>query len=142
MKITFLMAIEDRIWNMKKAAELVDSRYPGLIDAEYFSVWDLAVHTEKIPQMELAAKGSDFVFVYFHGGAQSLPDFHLIWKQFAGRPVYFESSIPEELAELMPTSGLTPEQYKVMNSYFSLGTPENYASMMQYIAWPYFDISR
>ena len=138
MKITFLMAIEDRIWNMKKAVELVSASYPGLAQAEYYSVWDLAVHTEKIPQMEASARGSDFVFVYFHGGAQSLPDFHLIWKEFAGRPIYFESSIPEELAELMPTSGLTPAQYKVMSSYFALGTPDNYASMIKYIAREFF----
>ena len=142
MKILFLMAIEDRIWNMKKAAEKVEEQYPGLIEPQYYSVWDLAVHTEKIPQMVEAAEESDFVFIYFHGGAQSLPDFNSIWDRVSdGRPVYFESSLPEEIAELMPKSGLSPSQYKDISRYFSLGTPENYAAMILYTAKELFGAS-
>ena len=134
MKITFLMAIEDRIWNMRKAAEQLEKTHPQLIEADYYSVWDLSVHTEKIADMRKSAAASDLVFIYFHGGANSLPDFHLLWEEFCGRPIYFESSLPEELAELMPTIGLTPQQYKAISSYFALGTQDNYASMLLYMA--------
>ena len=79
MKITFLMAIEDRIWNMRKAAEQLEKTHPQLIEADYYSVWDLSVHTEKIEDLKKSAASADLVFIYFHGGANSLPDFHLLW---------------------------------------------------------------
>ena len=134
-RILCLIATEDRLWNMKRAFRLVQERHPGLVEGTCWSAWNLAAHPEEIPKMLQDAQKSDFAIVYFHGGAQVIPDFRSIWAELTARmPVYFESSLPEEIAELLPQSGLTQEAYQLLRQYFRLADAVNFASMLMLIA--------
>ena len=53
-------------------------------------------------------------------------------------PVYFESSLPEEIAELLPQSGLNEIQYQDIRQYFRLADEYNFTSMLQHIAKQHF----
>ena len=109
IRVFCLLATEDRIWNMRRALRSLENSHSGLVEGSCWSVWDVTTHPEKLPAMMEDAATCDFGIVYFHGGAQSMQDFHLLWGQLAGHmPVYFESSIADEIAEFLTTSGLTP----------------------------------
>ena len=139
IRILCLIATEDRLWNMRRALRTLHESHPGLVEGKCWSVWDLNTHPEKIPQMVEDADGCDYALVYFHAGTQSLPDFHLIWERLAGRmPVYFESSLPDEAAHLLPTSGLSPEEYQQVRQYFRYGDSENFRGMLLHIACHWF----
>lgn len=135
MRILCLIATEDRLWNMKRAFRRVEAACPGLMEGRFWSVWDLCAHPERIPAMLSDGEGCDFGLIYFHGGAQSLPNFHLIWQQLSQRfPIYFESSPPEEVGELLPRSGLNEGQYQAIRQYFRHADEENLSSMLLHIA--------
>lgn len=141
IRILCLIATEDRLWNTRRALRNLNDQHPGLLEGACWSVWELSTHPEKIPQMLEDAQRCDFAVVYFHGGIQSLPDFHLLWKQFVCHmPVYFESSSPDEIAELLPTSGLTVEEYQDIQQYFRHGDEGNFRSMLLHIAHRHFGV--
>lgn len=142
IKLLFLIATEDRLWNMRRALRSVSQSHPGLIEGYCWSVWDLSAHPEKIPEMLTQADTCDFAVVYFHGGAQLLPDFHKLWAQFrAHMPVYFESSLPDEIAELLPQSGLTETAYQQIRQYFRTADEYNFSALLLHIASHHFGIS-
>lgn len=135
IRILCLIATEDRLWNMKRAFCRLNKAQPGLLEGRCWSAWGLSARPEEIPQMLADAENCDYAIVYFHGGAQSLPDFHLIWERLAERmPVYFESSLPDEIAELLPSSGLSPEEYQGVRQYFRWGDVDNFTGMLLHIA--------
>ncbi len=139
IRILCLIATEDRLWNMKRAIRRVEETHPGLIEGHCWSAWGLASNPEEIPKMLEQAQHCDFAIVYFHGGAQLIPDFESIWKQLTAKmPVYFESSLPDEIAELLPQSGLNEMQYQQIRQYFRLADEYNFAVLLQYIAHAYF----
>ncbi len=134
-----LIATENRMWAMRQALRRVEASRPGLVAGHCWSLWELSAHPEKIPDMLDNAASCRFAVVYFHGGAQSLQGFPEVWKRLTGRmPVYFESSLPDEIAQLLPDSGLTQEDWRGINRYFSLGDEPNLAALLLYIARRYF----
>lgn len=139
IRVFCLLATEDRIWNMRRAFRSLENSHSGLVEGSCWSVWDVTTHPEKLPAMMEDAASCDFGIVYFHGGAQSMQDFHLLWGQLAGHmPVYFESSIADEIAEFLTTSGLTPEEYQGIRRYFKYSGEENFRNMLLHIAKLHF----
>ena len=135
INILCLIATEDRLWNMKRALRKTQELYPNLIEGHCFSVWDIAANPDKIPSLLDEIKNCDFGIVYFHGGVQTIPDFDSIWKALIKKmPVYFESSLPDEVAQLLPESGLSAEEYRNLQKYFGFGGEENLTGMLIYIA--------
>ena len=58
-----------------------------------------------------------------------------VWNRLTGHmPVYFESSLPDEVAQLLPSSGMTPDEYQAVQRYFGYGGEENFQSMLLHIA--------
>ncbi|MBR2894682.1 MAG: cobaltochelatase subunit CobN, partial [Oscillospiraceae bacterium] len=120
---------------MKRSLRHLRQTYPGLVEGYCYSVWDLSTHPEKVTQMLQQAETCDFGIVYFHGGAQTLPDFPGVWSKLSAKmPTYFESSLPEEIAELLPQSGLTETEYQNIRQYFRLADEQNFSSMLLHIA--------
>ncbi len=135
IRILCLIATEDRLWNMKRAFRRLAAERPGLLEGSCWSVWDLSADPAKVSAMLAEAEKCSYAVIYFHGGAQIIPDFHKVWQRLTERmPVYFESSLPEEVAELLPASGLTPEEYQGVRRYFRLADEANFAAMLLHIA--------
>ena len=134
-KILCLIAAEDRLWNMRRALLRTEETCPGLFSGSCWSLWDLCAHPEKTPAMLAEAEACDFAIMRFHGSAQKLEGFPKVWQAITRRmPVYFESSLPQEIAELMPDSGLTEEEYRELQKYFRYGDEPNYYGMLLCIA--------
>lgn len=134
-----LIATEDRLWNIKRAFRHLAQTHPGLVEGCCYSVWDLSAHPENIPLLLQDAQSCDFGIVYFHGGAQTLPDFPTVWRTLSDKmPLYFESSLPEEIAELLPQSGLTEGEYQNIRQYFRLADTSNFSAMLLHIAAAHF----
>ena len=134
-KILCLIATEDRLWNMRRALKRVEETCPGLLSGCCWSLWDLCANPEKTPAMLAEAAACDFAIIYFHGGTQMLEGFPKVWQAITQRmPVYFESSLPQEIAELMPASGLTEGEYRELQQYFRFGDAPNFYGMLLRIA--------
>lgn len=141
MRFFCLIATEDRLWNMKKAFRMLQQQYGDAIQGSCYSLWDVCQKPDAYAAMMEEARGCQYAIVYFHGGAQILPDFRGFWKQItAWMPAYFESSLPDEIAELMPSSGVTPEEYRTVQSYFQYADADNFAAMFLAIASARFDM--
>ena len=141
IRLLCLIATEDRLWNMKRAFRRMEDNYPGLIEGHCWSAWSLAANPEDIPNMLEDAAQCDFAIVYFHGGAQLIQGFDKIWNCLReNMPIYFESSIPDEIADLLPRSGLNEAQYQNIRQYFRFGDEYNFAAMMLQIAKEHFAV--
>lgn len=141
IQILCLIATEDRLWNMKRAFQRLQETHPGMMTGSCWSAWNLAAHPEEIPKMMEAGETCDFSIIYFHGGAQVIPDFQSIWNTLSARmPVYFESSLPDEIAALLPQSGLSEAEYRALRQYFHLGDRANLESMLLWIAKARFGV--
>lgn len=132
-KFLCLIATEDRLWNVKRALRNLDGR--SGIAGQCFSVFEVCNRPERYSEMMKTAEDCDFAVVYFHGGAQVLPDFKGFWNRLTARmPVFFQSSLPDEIAELMPSSGLSVEAYRGISGYFAHADESNTQAMFLYIA--------
>lgn len=128
MKFLFIVGTEDRLFYIKKAAASLRQSWPDF-DFDCHSAW--ALQNAKEEDFE-GFSSYDFAFIYFHGGAHLLSHFTLLWdKVVSHMPVFFVSSIPEEMAELMPQSSLSPSVYREMNRYFDVPHQKNYEAMIQ-----------
>lgn len=139
IRILCLIALEDRLWNIRRALRGVEEAHPGLVEGVCWPVDRLAEDPRRMEQMLKDADRCDFAVVYFHGGLQCIPDFHLVWERLAGHmPVYFQSSLASEMEQLLPTSGLKPEEYQAVSEYFQYGDVDNLRAMLLYIAAHWF----
>ena len=66
---------------------------------------------------------ADMAFLASHGSIQNLYCFSRLWEALEGRPVYFTSTMGDELAELLPRLGLEPALYAALDSYYQAGSP-------------------
>ncbi len=138
-KFLCLIATEDRLWNMRRAVQSLRETHEGIIDGSCWSVWELNTNPQKISDMLKEAESCDFAVIYFHGGAGTIVNFHEIWAQLTLRmKVYFESSHADEIAELLPQSGLSAKEYQDIRSYFSINSLDNFRSMLLHIAKTHF----
>ena len=139
--ILTLIATEDRVWNMKRALRRVEEQYPGLMQGHCFSVWDLAAHPEKTALLLEEARQCNFGIIYFHGGIQTLPDFHNLWEKIIQQmPAFFESSLPDEMAHFLPMSRVEEGEYRRLRQFFDYGGEENLTGMLLDIASSQFGI--
>ena len=134
-----LIATENRLWAARRALKRLAASHPDLVEGRCWSVWELAAHPENTPDMLEDAGSCDFAVVYFHGGPQSLPGFPEVWRRLTTQmPVYIETSLPEEIAQLLPESGLSEEHWLEINRYFGLGDEKNLWAMFLHIARRHF----
>ena len=97
------------------------SRYPGAVEGRVYSVRE--VNADAGLERALLADGAaaDMAFLASHGSIQNLYCFSRLWKALAGRPVYFTSTMGDELAELSPESGLEPAVYAALDAIIRRG---------------------
>ncbi|GAU76150.1 cobaltochelatase subunit CobN [Fusibacter sp. 3D3] len=130
MKVLCLMGTEDRLYLMRQALEELKNLTEHVFEGDIYSVWELR-QSPLADQMMSALTTYDFAIVYFHGGAHLMDRFSTFWNGIKNRmPVFFLSSLAEEISELMPQSALNPEAYKRMISYFEVPTLKNYKSVL------------
>lgn len=135
MKILCLVETDDRNYYFQSACMRLEREYPGQIEARCFSTSAIRMQEEVYEEFSRMADACDFAVLYFHGGCANLPDFQKFWKKITSHaPCFFVSTMPEEMAECLPECGLTTEQYRKLNAYFSRPSKENTYRMMLSIA--------
>lgn len=134
-----LIATEDRLWNLKRAFRQLEQCHPGLMCGHLWDARGLAAHPEQMPTVLEEGETCDFALIYFHGGAQVIGEFDVLWHRLRQRmPIYFESALPEEISELLPQSGLDPQSYRAIGQYFHQADASNFQAMLLHIAATYF----
>ncbi len=134
-KLLCLIETDDRNYYFRKALDRLSSEYPGEITGECFSTGEVRMKKEKYASLMEAADTCDFAVLYFHGGCANLPDFPGFWKRIISHaPCFMVSTMTEEISELMPESGLEPEEYRTLDDYFSRPCEENCYQMLLRIA--------
>lgn len=101
----------------------LERRYPGAVEGRVYSVRE--INADAGLERALLADGAaaDMAFLASHGSIQNLYCFSRLWEALEGRPVYFTSTMGDELAELLPRLGLEPALYAALDSYYQAGSP-------------------
>lgn len=130
MNVLCIIGTEDRLFYMKSAFMQLEKEYPNEFNDCCYSVYELR-NKKKYDDMLKKIINYDFAIVYFHGGAHLLGDFPGFWNAVKTiMPVFFVSSIPEEISEFMPQSLLSIDYYKKMAEYFEIPSVDNFKSMI------------
>ncbi|MDD6047004.1 MAG: cobaltochelatase subunit CobN [bacterium] len=141
LKLLCLIDTDDRNYYFRRALKRLAEEYPGEISGECYSPMEARMNKGVQAAIMKAADACDFAVVYFHGGCANLPDFHKFWERVTGRaPCFIVSSLPEEMEELLPTAGVSPEEYRALNDYFSRASEENCYNMLRAIAYNRFHV--
>lgn len=139
VKFLCLIDTDDRIYYFRRALLKLEKEYPGEFEGKCFSPMSIRMDMSKYDELLEFARGCDFALVYFHGGCQNLPDFNTFWNTVTSRaPCFFVSSLPEEISELAPSSGISPARYATLNDYFSRPSEDNIYHMLLYAANVFF----
>lgn len=139
--VNFLCLIDtdDRNYYFQKALKRLAAEAPGDFSGACFSPMEVRMRPEQRERLMELAHTCDFAVVYFHGGCQNLPDFSSFWQAVSAHaPCFFVSSLPEEIAELAPQSGVNAARYAALNDYFSRPTEENVYNMLLRAANEFF----
>lgn len=126
LRFVFLLMNEYRLWGLQKATASLEEKWQGHFAISAFSV--KAVNSDASVQQALfqAVSQADMVFLASHGSVQTLNCFWALWQQICGKcPIYFTSTIGDEMAELLPQLGLTPENYATLDSYYQAGSSQD-----------------
>ena len=130
VKLLFVLMNEYRLWALPQALTARERRYPGLVEGWGYSV--RAVNADAALERALLddAVRADMAFLASHGSIQNLCCFSRLRKTLQGRPVYFTSTMGDELAELLPELGLEPSLYAALDAYYQAGSPEDLEELM------------
>ena len=143
LKLLCLIDTDDRNYYFRHALRRLEQEFPAQVEGQCFSPMAVRMNPTEKERLLQAAQSCDFAFVYFHGGCNNLPDFHKLWQSITSHaPCFFVSSLPEEMGELVPVSGLKAEDYREMNAYFSRISEENTYELLHYAAWNLFGMGR
>ncbi len=143
LRLLCLIDTDDRTFYFQSALRRLQTEFPDEICGECFSPMAVRMDKTKHAALMKAADACDFAVVYFHGGCGNLPDFTAFWKRVTSHArCFFQSSLPEEIGELMPASRLAPSEYQALNDYFSRATEENCYNMLLWIAHGFFDVGK
>lgn len=118
VKLLFVLMNEYRLWALPQALAALERRYPGAVEGRVYSVRE--INADAGLERALLADGAaaDMAFLASHGSIQNLYCFSRLWEALEGRPVYFTSTMGDELAELLPRLGLEPALYAALDSYY------------------------
>lgn len=142
-KFLCLIDTDDRNFYFNSALSRLMKEYPGEISGKVFSPGLVSMSKAERARLMEAAKECDFAVVYFHTSCSNMQNFHEFWEQVTSRGAcYFVSSLSEELSELMPTAGLTVEEYQAISQYFWRLSEENCYNMLLHIAYDRFGVGR
>lgn len=122
VKLLFVLMNEYRLWALPQALAALERRYPGAVEGRVYSVRE--INADAGLERALLADGAaaDMAFLASHGSIQNLYCFSRLWEALEGRPVYFTSTMGDELAELLPRLGLEPALYAALDSYYQAGS--------------------
>jgi len=134
-KILFVSMVDYKAWAFGKALEEMESRYPGRVEGRVY-VSALLNRDERLAEECVAfARECDFLLIGAHGSVQCIGCFREVWEACVDRvPVFFSSSMPEEMAEIIPHSGMSMDAFRTMSEYFSAGDPDNMRNLICFAA--------
>ena len=130
MNILFVAMNEYRLWAAPRAANLLEERYPGAFEIRTCRTGDVNASPELEEQLLTSGNWADFAILAAHGSIQTLNCFPALWEKLQGKPVFFTTTMADELAELTPQLSLTPAVYGQLEAYFQSGSPEDLAQLM------------
>lgn len=133
IRVLFVSMVDYRAWSMRQAHARIEGQMPGALDVRVYLAHALN-QDEALEAEALAYAGTcDLFFLGAHGSVQTIRCFHPLWEVLRDRvPVYFHSSIPEELSEVVRHSGMPVEAFRQMTAYFSQSDVDNYTQMLRY----------
>lgn len=127
----FLIMNEYRLWGARKAIAQVTAQYPDEFDARAWSAEEANADPAVAEALLAYAEKADMLFLSAHGSVQNLYCFVPMWKRVCGRcPVYFYSTMSDEMAEMLPQLGLSAETYQEIDRYYQAGEPEDMLQML------------
>ena len=106
VKLLFVLMNEYRLWAMPQALATLEERYPGASEGQVYSIREVNASAELEQRLLDAAGQADMAFLASHGSIQNLHCFPRLWKALTGRPVYFTSTLGDELAEIRRSTPL------------------------------------
>lgn len=131
IRILFVLMNEYRLWAAPRALEQLNARRPNTAEGWVYSVREVNASPELEARLLSDAEQADFAVVASHGSIQNLCCFTRLWQRLAGKkPVFFTSTMGDELAELLPTLGLDPELYALLDRYYQAGTVDDLEQMV------------
>lgn len=123
LNILFVVMNDYWLWGIPQAADRIRTQYPDTMVVRMYAVRE--VNEDPVKELQLLgdAGKADFAVILAHGSIQALRCFTRLWKQLSEKkPVYFTSTIAEELAKMLPMLGLTQEGYQLLDGYFRAGS--------------------
>lgn len=140
LHFVFMLMNEYQLWSAQQATESLQRELPGDFSVSLYS----SENINRNPEIERAfledAARADMVFLASHGSIQRLFCFSKLWQTIAGRcPVYFTTTISDELAELSSELMLSLDQFTALDSYYRAGSVQDLKMMMLCAANQKFD---
>lgn len=132
-KILFISMVDYREWAFKQAVTALNAEYPECLEARIYSSALLNNDLQAESECISFAGTCDFLLIAAHGSVQCIGCFRKIWDLCRDRiPVFFNSSIPEEMAEIVQHSRMPADTFREISAYFSAGDPKNMRNMLAY----------
>lgn len=131
MRILFVTMNEYRLWAAPKAAGLLEGQWPGEFEQRVYAVRQVNGDPAAAARLLEDCLWADFAVLSAHGSIQALHCFPGLWERLAGKkPVFFTTTMPDELAQLSGQLGLSPETYRQLEAYYQSGSPADLAQLI------------
>lgn len=130
-RFVFVLMNEYRIWGIRRALEALEKDWPGAAAGSVYPVKE--VNDDPVLEEKLLEEAgeADMAFIAGHGSIQNLHIFSRLWREVEGKkPVFFTSTVSEEMGELLPLSGMDPETHALLDSYCQSGRREDLEQMV------------
>lgn len=124
MKFIAIMHDEGRLYDLNKALKLLkDENFD--IDMKIYNVFDINKDRTLISDAVKDVKSADAVLIAFHGCFTDMRHGDDFLDNIEKLPLYYHSSIPEELPNFLEMTTLSTEEYTLLAKYYETGGANN-----------------
>lgn len=124
MKFTAIIHDYGRLYDLKEALkELKGEGIP--VDDKIYNVKDMNKDRSLIRQAAEDAKVADAILMSFHGSFNDMRHGSDFLENIETLPLYYHSSIPEELPVFLEITNLEPDEYTDLTRYYNAGGSDN-----------------
>lgn len=134
-KITFITAMFDSSYILKKVCRKLKEEYNREFGFEFLSTYDIDSREEVFKEATTKIDNSDLVCVFVHGGISYFKSYKKLMDMYKGKKKFFMySSIEDENRELFRNSNIPNLILEKMLNYYLMGGENNFENLIKYCA--------
>lgn len=134
LKLVIILTPTEPFLTFREALKQLDDQYPDMFQVDLFSTTELDTSQEVYASCDDASAEADFILINIFGSLSFFKSFHRYYETYQGKKkFYINTTIEEEVSELLPQCGIMPEDFNTIFQYYKADGTGNFGNLLKWL---------